>query len=85
MQILRFIYSSFSQIFLSNGALYAKETNRFLTYPLKQDVPHSSDLVLLLKGAALFILQWQSLVGCPIHSKRRRIKYIRLLAQSALL
>jgi len=53
-QILRFIYPPFSQIFLANGALYAKEANRFLTYPLRQNVPHSSDLVLLLKGAALF-------------------------------
>jgi hypothetical protein len=53
-QILRFICPSLSQIFLSNRSLYGMEANRFVTYPLKQDVPHSSDLVLLLKGAAIF-------------------------------
>jgi hypothetical protein len=38
------------------------EANKFLTHPLKQDVPHSSDLALLLNGVAiLFILLWQ----CP--------------------
>jgi len=30
------------------------EVNRFFTYPLKQDVPHSSDLVLFPNGLAIF-------------------------------
>jgi hypothetical protein len=34
------------------------EANRFLTYPLKQDVPYSSDLVLFLKEAAIFFIPW---------------------------
>jgi hypothetical protein len=31
------------------------EENRFSTYTLKQDVPHSSDLVLFLNGVAIFL------------------------------
>ena len=42
------------RIFLSNQAWYAGEVHRFLTYPLKQDVPNSSDLVLFLNGVAIF-------------------------------
>jgi len=33
------------------------EANRFFTYPLKQDVPHSSDLVLFLNGVAIFFIR----------------------------
>ena len=59
---------------LSNSALYPMEANRFLTYPLKQDVPHSSDLVLLLKGVAFFLYSVVAVPrGCPIHIKSSRI------------
>ena len=34
---------------------------RFFTYPLKQDVPHSSDMLFLTTGWHFFILQGQSL------------------------
>jgi uncharacterized membrane protein SirB2 len=54
-QTLRFLYASLSRILLSNRALCAVEVNRFLTYTLKHDVPHSSDLVLFLNGVAIFV------------------------------
>ena len=41
-------------LLLTNRAWYAVEANRFLAYPLKQDVPHSSDLVLFLQRVAFF-------------------------------
>lgn len=54
---IRFLYPSTSQIFLSNGAWYLAEVNRFLTYLLKQDVPHSCDLALFLNGEAIFLIR----------------------------
>ena len=39
---------------MSNRASYALELNIFLTYPLKKDVPHSADPVLLLNGVDIF-------------------------------
>jgi uncharacterized membrane protein SirB2 len=41
---------------------YAVVVNRLFIYPLKQDVPHSSDLVLLLQGVAIF---FYSVVAVP--------------------
>jgi hypothetical protein len=66
-QILCFLYPSLTQICLSDCPWYAVEANRFLTYPLKQDLPHSSDLVLFLNGVAIiFILQWQAVPGSAV-------------------
>jgi len=48
------------------------QANRFVTYSLKKDVPHYSDLVLFLTGVAIFILQWQVAVprsAIPFTSK----------------
>jgi len=43
-------------------------------YPLKQDVPHSSDLVLFLKGVAIFLFcSGSPSFGCPINIKSSRI------------
>jgi len=58
------------------------EANRFLTYPLKQDVPHSFDLVLFLNAVAIFLFCSDSpSLGCSIHIKSSRIWCIRLAAQ----
>jgi hypothetical protein len=71
---LRFIYPSLSQTFLSNLHGYAVETNRFLTYPLKQDVLNSSELVLFLKGVAFFLFgRGSPSLGRPIQIKSSRI------------
>jgi len=32
------------------------EVNGHFTYPLKQDAPHSSDLVLFINGVAIFFI-----------------------------
>jgi hypothetical protein len=50
------LYPLLSQIFLSNQASYALEVNRFLTYPIKQDMTHSFDLVLFTNGVAIFFV-----------------------------
>jgi hypothetical protein len=67
-QTLQFIYPLLSQILLSNWAWCAVNVNRFLTYPLKQDVSHLSDQVLLLNRVAILLFcSGSSLLGCPIH------------------
>ena len=69
-QTLCFLYPSLSQIFLSNRAWCAVEANRFLTSHLKQDVPHSFDLVLFLNRVAIFLFcNVIPSLGCPIHIK----------------
>ena len=54
-QTLRFLNPLLLQIFWSNRAWYAVKINTFLTFPLKQDVPHSSDVVLFLNWVAIFL------------------------------
>jgi hypothetical protein len=73
-QTLRFLYPSLSQIFLSNRARYVVEANRCITYSLKPDVPHSSDLVLFPNEVANFLFcNGSPSLGCPIHTKSSRI------------
>jgi hypothetical protein len=68
-QTLHFTYPSLSQTFLTNGARYTMEEDRCFTPPLKQEVPHSNDLVLFLNGVTTFlILYWQS-VARPSRSR----------------
>jgi len=85
-QTLPFLYQLLLQIFLSNRAWYAIEACNYLTYPLKQDMPNSYDLVLFLNGVTivLFCSGIPSL-GCPIHIKSSRIYFIRLAACLVLL
>ena len=62
------------------------EANRFFTYALQQDVPHSSDLVLFLNTVAIFLFcSGSPSLGCFVPIKSSRIQSIRLAAQSALL
>jgi hypothetical protein len=61
---------SLSQVFLSNLTWYAIEANRFLTYPLNQDVPLSSGLVVFLNAVVIFIFcSGSSSLGWPFHIK----------------
>lgn len=75
IQTLLFIYPPHSHIFLSNRALYAAEANRICTYPLKQDVPRSSNLVLFLNWVAIFFAfcSGSPSLTCPIRITRSRI------------
>jgi len=57
METLHFLYPSLSQTFLSNRASSALEANTFLTYPWKQDVLQSSELVLFVNEVAIFFIQ----------------------------
>jgi hypothetical protein len=85
-QTLCFLYPLPSQTCLSNRAWHAVEANIFVIYPLKQDVPHFSDLVLFLNRVTIVLFcSGTSSLGCPIYIKRSRIYFIQFAAQSALL
>jgi len=50
-----FLFIAFTDIFIK-PILICKEANRCLVYPLKQAVPHSSDLALIVNGVAIFFI-----------------------------
>jgi len=56
--------------FLSKPALCLMEANRFLTYPLNQGVPHSTNLEMFLNGVAIFLFcSGSPPFGCPFRIK----------------
>jgi len=50
------------------------ESKYIFTYPLKQDMPHSSDPLFFLKGVDIFLFCGGTpSLGCLIHIKNSRI------------